>query len=365
MIELQNYLRKYGLDKLVEEYHINVKKHDKYNNLVGLKYNQILSPPESKIAQQCRGIIVDLDNDFNIVCRSMDRFFNYGEVNAEDVDFKSAKIFEKLDGSLCQLYYYDNIWNVATSGSPSASGNVGDFDYTFKDLFWEVWNELGYELPVDTNSCYWFELMTPFNMIVVQHGGNDLVLLGGRNLTTMRELNPIVVAYHNHWRCVKTFPFNDLEAIQAVLRDMNGTEQEGFVVCDTNYNRVKLKCEDYVKKHRLVSSISQRNLLDVVRTNEESEVLLYCKQFDELFNDIKSRYEYLRGEIHGFYNAIKHIDDRKQFAALATTQKFSGVLFGVKYGKASSIESALADMNIKNLEQWLELKPESVSDLGE
>lgn len=357
---LQNYLRNYGLDGIQSNLSIVARRHNKYNNLVLLKYHQINSPMNNPITQMCRGIILDENNDWQVVCRAYDKFFNYEEICAAPVDFENAKIFEKLDGSLCQLYYYDGHWNIATSGSPDASGNVGDFNYTFADLFWKVWKEHGYTLPIDTKSCYVFELMTPYNTIVVQHKVNSLVLHGGRNLNTMRELNPVIEAHHNHWQCVKSFPFDSIEAIHAMLSDMSGTEQEGFVVCDINYNRVKMKCEDYVVKHRFISSMSQRNLLDIVRTNEGSEVLLYVKQFDELYHDIRSKFERLRGEIHGYYNAIKHIDDRKQFAAMATTQKFSGILFGVHFGKVATIEDALATMNIKNLEQWLDLK---VSDL--
>ena len=37
-------------------------------------------------------------------------------------DWQSSKIYEKLDGSICALYYYEG-WNVASSTKPDASGS--------------------------------------------------------------------------------------------------------------------------------------------------------------------------------------------------------------------------------------------------
>jgi hypothetical protein len=51
-------------------------------------------------------------------------------------------VYAKEDGSLCQLFWYDNKWNIATSGSPDASGNVGDWGFTFEELFWKIWEKI-------------------------------------------------------------------------------------------------------------------------------------------------------------------------------------------------------------------------------
>jgi len=311
----------------------------------------------NKIVQQCRGIIIDEADDYKIICRIFDKFFNFSEGHAAKIDFENSRIYEKVDGSLCQLYYYDGEWRVSTSGSPDAGGSVGDFNKTFKELFWETWSDLNYKLPDDTNISYAFELLTPYNTIVVQHKDSTIALLGARNLVTQKELNPIIESHQNGWQCVKTFDFEDREEIEKILKGMNGSEQEGFVVCDINsYNRVKMKCEDYVKKHRLVSCMSQRNMLDAVRTNEGDEILLYAPQFEKLFWEIKCNYERLVGRIEGFYDATKHIEDKKEFALLVKDQKFSGVLFGLRHGKINSIRQGIADMNIKQLEQWLGMK---------
>jgi len=66
-MELQDYLRTAGLEKLVQTYNIKVNRHNDFSNLVCLKYSQIESPMREIIVQQCRGIILDETNNWQIV----------------------------------------------------------------------------------------------------------------------------------------------------------------------------------------------------------------------------------------------------------------------------------------------------------
>ena len=108
-MELQDYLINRGLTQLVEEYKIKVNRHSAIDNLVCLKYSQLESPIGEKIVQQCRGIILDEVNNWEIVSYPYDKFFNYGEAHAPELDWMSAKVYEKLDGSLMTLYFYNRI----------------------------------------------------------------------------------------------------------------------------------------------------------------------------------------------------------------------------------------------------------------
>lgn len=361
MLAVQNYIKEHGLDALCNNFAINAKRHSKYNNLVLLKYSQLESPLSNPVVQECRGIILDEADDWKVVCYNYKKFFNYSEPNAAKIDFSKSKIYEKVDGSLMQLYYYNGEWNVATSGTPDASGDVGDFGFTFAELFWGVWNELGYSLPKDTNNCYAFELTTQYNLIVVQHQKSDITLHGGRNLETMKELNPVVEAHTNNWKCVKIFPFDSMDALLEVTNSLNGIEQEGFVVVDSSegeYKRVKLKCENYVRLAHLKESCttSKRQMLEIIRKNESDEFLSYFPQFTDMYYDIKLKLEHLIGKIEGFYEAVKDIEDRKTFALKVKDWKYSGAVFAMRFHEGTSVRGFLQDMQIKNLEEWLDVK---------
>ncbi len=53
---------------------------------------------------------------------------------------------EKVDGSLANMYYYDNKWHVSSSSLPDASGTISG-SLTISGLFWEIWKSKGYMMP--------------------------------------------------------------------------------------------------------------------------------------------------------------------------------------------------------------------------
>ena len=135
-MDVVDYLKMHSLEKLKNEFGIIVKE---YPDLYVLNYDQIESPKTHPIVQECRGLI--LDKNYNIVSRSFDRFFNYGENNTgENCNFSKCKIFEKLDGSLINVYYYNENWNVSTRGTAYAESYVGGYGITFKKLVYKALN---------------------------------------------------------------------------------------------------------------------------------------------------------------------------------------------------------------------------------
>ncbi len=371
-MELQNWLREYkGADPIAQlktEYAIDSKIHKEYPNLYLLKYNQIESDFNHKLVRQARGILFDRDNNWKVISRTYDKFFNHGESLAAPIDWATAKIYEKLDGSLAQLYYYDNKWQVATSGSPDASGEVNNWKFTFKDLFWKVWEELGYEVDIVTHMETYslaFELCTIYNKIVVSHPKNKLVLHGARSLCENPCCNFKEISIdnwghrtHSKYEIVKTYDLNNLDEVIQSCFAMNGLEQEGFVVCDANFNRIKIKSEDYLRWHYLKSSLaaSPRALLDIVRHNETSECIVGMPEYIEDFNKIKLKLWALVKSLATHYDAIKHITNQKEFALEAVKSRIPSALFSLRAGKVSSIKEYLSNMRIENLEEVLQLK---------
>ena len=358
-LKVVEFIKNNGLDALEKQFFIHVKRHGKYPNLVLLKYDQINSDFSQEMVRQCRGIILDETNDWKVVCYSYCKFANYGESYADKIDWENANVLAKEDGSLCQLFFYDNKWHVATSGDPSAGGQVNGFDYTFSELFWKVWNELGYILPdkQDNNKCYSFELLTPYNRIVVKHKVNRIVLHGIRNLSDLEQFLPNKIN-SNNWEIIKYFQINSIEEAIDKANNFNGLENEGFVIVDSvNFNRIKVKGKHYLTLAYLKESCgsSQRRLLELVRINEGVEFLTSFSEFSNDYYKIKFKYDILIKQIDSSYKMIEHISDRKIFASLATKNKYSGLLFNMKDKKINSFKEGLKDINIKVLEEWLDL----------
>ena len=355
MMELQNYLRQYGLDSLCSSYHIKSTRHQKYPHLICLKYSQIESPMGEKIVQQCRGIILDSAQDWQIVSYPYNKFFNYGEHHASTIDWSSAKVYEKLDGSLMVLYFYDGEWRVQSSGTPDAGGEVNGFGFTFAELFWKVWNELGYHLPQEREYCFIFELMTPYNRIVVQPKNNQIVLHGARNLDTLIESEPGFWANKYGWELVKSYPLTNWTEVIKAAEMLDPMDSEGYIICDQNFNRVKVKSPQYVAISHLREGFSTRRMLEIILTNEGEEFLAYFPEWTGLYEKIKDKYQSLIEEVEAAYQQYQHIETQKDFALAIKHLPYSGILFSLRSGKISSVKEALRSCTIQKAEELLRL----------
>jgi len=354
-MELQNYLKTQGLKKLVEEYKIKVNRHSQIDNLVCLKYSQLESPMGEKIVQQCRGIIVDEADNWQIVSYPYDKFFNYGECHAPKLNWDTAKVYEKLDGSLMTIYYYQGEWRVQSSGMADAVGEVNGFKYTFSQLFWKVWQELNYQLPAETNYCFMFELMTPYNRIVVRHDRHKLVLHGVRNKLTLEEENPSIWSDEYSWQLVESYPLQTLAEIIAIADKLDPMQSEGYIVCDTEFNRIKVKSPQYVAISHLKTGFSTRRMLEIVATNEGEEFLNYYPEWTKIYQQIKAKYNNLIAEIEAQYQQYQSIAIQKDFAIAIKHLTYSGILFSLRSGKSSSVKESLAETSIQKLESLLQI----------
>lgn len=346
------HLRNGGtLADLETRYAIKVRRHGRFPNLVLLKYDQINSPMAEPLVQQCRALILDEADNWRPVAVPFFKFFNHGEPNAALLDWSTARVQEKLDGSLMTLYSHGDEWHVSSSGLPDAEGPTGH-GFTFHELFWRTWDQLGYALPVDANCCYMFELMTPYNRVVVPHKQSRIVLHGVRQLDTLRE-----VGLHNWpWETVREFPLNSLEAILTACAALNPLECEGYVVVDGGFNRVKVKSPQYVALAHMKDGMSTRRMLEIVRANESDEFLTHFPEFREMYDDVRGRFDALIAELDADYASIGHLSSQKDFALQACKSRCSSALFALRASKVSNLREFFAGATIQAVERALGLK---------
>jgi hypothetical protein len=360
------------LQQLSERYSIAVRRHPKFDELVMLKYDQIHSPMAEPVVQACRGIILDESRDWAVVCHSFDKFFNEGEPLAAPIDWNSACVFEKLDGSLIQMYHHAGAWHVATSGTPDAGGQVFDSGISFADLFWKVFHAQGLSLAdLDVPECdderagstrdwtrftFAWELMTPLNRVVVQHKTSRVALIGIRD--RVRNVECGVYQGPAKWPKVQAWPANTLADVKVVVEALDPLKQEGFVVVDRNWNRVKIKSPAYIALHHMRGNgnPSPKRALEVWLAGETQEILAAFPEWEPLFGEVEDRFHLLQDSLGHVYAGIKDIPIQKDFALKATKVRCSAALFAVRAGKAASIEAYLRAMPVDRLAELLELK---------
>jgi hypothetical protein len=354
-MELQQYLRANGLEELNREFKIKVNRHRDFSNLVCLKYSQLESPMAEIIVQQCRGIILDEARDWQIVSYPYNKFFNYGETHAPQLNWDTARVYEKLDGSLMTLYYYQKQWRVQSSGTADGTGRVGGFNYSFSQLFWQVWQELNYQIPQEIEYCFMFELMSPYNRIVVRQHSNNLVLHGVRNLKTLEEEEPHICGNKYQWKVANSYPLQTLEEIITACNTLDPMDCEGYIICDRDFNRIKIKSPEYVAISHLKTGFSTRSIIEIIVTNEGEEFLSYYPEWQELYSRIEARYRDLVNKIETEYIFYKTISSQKEFALAIQHLPYSGMLFALRAGKSNSIRECLQKTAINKLEQLLNI----------
>ena len=360
MLLTQQFLRDHPLAELSEKYAVSVRRHGKYPNLAMLKYSQINSPMAEPIVQECRGLILDEADNWRVVSFPFTKFFNHGEGHAAPIDWASAAVYDKLDGSLMTLYWYDRQWHVASSGMPDAAGGVNTAAMTFAELFWATWKSAGYQLPAaETGAirCYMFELMTPHNRVVVPYNIPRLVLIGARSLEpgAMHEIAPETIAPGFGWEHVQSYPLNSFDACMAAVQAIDPMQGEGYVVRDGSFNRVKVKSPAYVAIAHLKEGMSGGRLLEIVRLNESSEFLSYFPEWTHAYGEVRAAFDALCAALEADYARLKDIPVQKEFAMEALKTRCSGALFAIRKGTYKSVREYFANCPLSTLEQCIGL----------
>jgi hypothetical protein len=255
------------------------------------------------------------------------------------------------------MYYYNDEWLVATTGSPDAGGTILDYSVTFAELAWTVFMQESYKLDdFDVNYTYMFELCTPFNPVVVSHSSNSLTLIGVRNRTTLRE-ESIAQPKFTSFKLVDYLEYGlTIDEVRDELVKLDGLHNEGYVIVEwCTWKRVKLKHDDYVKYHRIKSSVTKRDILELVRTGEGNEFISYFHEFSSIYNNYLTKYNKLCELIEHDLNEFAKITDKKQFAIAISNIKWKVILFSIRDGHSKSVKEALSKLLLKNFEELMKL----------
>jgi hypothetical protein len=264
-----------------------------------LNYQQFADKNEYNVLT--RGLVIARDG--TIASCPFFRFFNYGEPHAARVDFDNADVLEKLDGSLVGVFFPEGdvtqpVWHFRSLISAYAR----DRGFAIKGfvlneaetpLLMEVepfLNHVRFSDDLKDHSLV-FEFISRANAVITryephQHG---LYLIGARHLTTLRELSEdeldelakrLTLRRPRRWRA------NSYEEVRAMMAHFP-QDYEGFVIRDrSSGERIKIKSEDYLRRHRLLTKLNYRSLVPVWLQGERGEIEAYFPQTVKIFDEI-------------------------------------------------------------------------------
>lgn len=331
---------------LKDQYSIIIKEKD---DRLLLKYHQI-DTPKCHLTNQCRGVIISHEKPYTYICRGFYRFFNYGEY-ASNINWNTAKVQEKVDGSLIRMYKYKGQVCVATSGNIDAFDSTLNTPWITKGI--DTYGALvEYITQGDTSYIkdgytYFFELTSPYNRVVVPHNESTLTFITVMDNNTGEES----FVCDTPFTSVKVFDFEvEMHNVIQMAEHLPFTE-EGYVVVDNNFNRIKVKSPAYLAVHRLKgeSSPTVRRITEMIETGETDEFLSYFPEYTDMFttvHDAIHRYTQALDNAYGF--VIANCIERKDIATVMGA--YSGYIFSRIDNKVSTSREYLKGMPIKKKE---------------
>ena len=288
-----------------------------------LKYNQLSSDFSNEIVKQCRGSIFYWNGvSAECVCRPFDKFFNVQEENADKIDWDSACVEEKVDGSLMKVWYHDGKWHLSTNGTIDAfKAQVNDYGLTFGDIFLRAARDPDLQHWCSTlvkAYTHLFELTSPETRVIIPYDDN-IYYLASINTKTKEEkcLTVLGVNYPEE------YSLSTLEECLAACEKMTRNE-EGYVVVDKYNHRVKIKSKGWLEAHYMANNgvITRKRIIAMIQNESIDDFLALMPEYTDMVEDIKKELLYLETLLDTAYDKFKTYERAKIYGVMGAYPGF-------------------------------------------
>ena len=290
--------------------------------------------PETRL---CRGLVVDRDGV--VVARPFPKFFTSAE-HEQDPSIgplppgAPVQVSEKMDGSLGILYPSRDGLAIATRGAFESAPATWATDY---------WRAHYDGLQPPPGVTWLFEIIYPANRVVVDYGGFEgLVLLAAIDIATGAD-----VGLPEAWPgpVVRTYPTGaSVDDARAVA---GGAGREGVVVRFAGPPgqpslRVKVKNSEYVRLHRLMTTVSPRTIWErrasgIPLTDMTGQVPeAFGAWVNAVVDRLDAQYRTIEAECRDALESVRqHAADRRALAdAIERSSLHPAVVFKMLDGRA-------------------------------
>lgn len=258
------------LETLIRDGYISRKFHNKFP-LAILNYTP-QAQYDAKLVwgfemNLCRGLIYNTET-FEVVARPFSKFWNinddrHPETLETNLPNEAPQLTDKLDGSLGVLYCWENENYVATRGS-----------FHSEQAEWATtWLQKSCpQLALPEDYTVLVEILYAENQIVVQYDFEGLVVLGIINNSTGVESSRDAVeiwlnGFSDVLHLVEKF---DKTLAECAAENVNN--REGYVATFSNGLKVKIKFEEYVRLHRVLTGLNVHSIWELLRDGQDKTV---------------------------------------------------------------------------------------------
>jgi hypothetical protein len=273
---------------------LNILKYDRKNP------NCDLNDPFTRV---CRGLVID-NTTREIVCFPPEKSINFQNLFQPGTDFSGVGIEDFIDGTMINLFNYNNQWHISTRSRIGANcswlGNK-----SFNEMFEDAKDNLDYS-KLETDKCYTFVLRHPENRIVMQYNKADLVFVQVRDLNTLNILNIYDYAEMLKSKGVevqlpKRHSFKNIDEITKYISDMDWQEQGLVFKIGNNRSKIRNQKYNYVKSMRGNNPKVFYNYLELRNNKMIKEYLHYFPEYSEEFQGYRDEINRMTNLLHKCY----------------------------------------------------------------
>jgi RNA ligase len=358
------------LDRYVSEGWLISQKHPSfplsiYNYSQSVQYGK----KWDEVTLACRGLIVDSKTG-KVIIKPFPKFFNYEEIPNEVPWDESShvQVQKKMDGSLGILFKYQGEWVMATRGSfTSVQAKKGLEIIKSK-----------YDLTkfID-HVAYLVEIVYPDNRIVVDFGKEEKIFFlsttPNLHFSEWEELKSSELNWATSLTLFKSSDILEEDIVETKtlhdgfdhlvyeeLKSMNTPNEEGFVLrfYPSNF-RCKIKFEDYVALHRIVTQVSSYDIWENLKNHGKLPEAFLKNVPDEFYewvkgveNEVSHQFGFLKSLHAAHVNSVLRygLNSRKLMAAAFMSIKDPRISTGVLF--------LIADEKDPDSKIWDMVKPE-------
>lgn len=327
-----------------------------------LKYNQFGSDFSNPIVKECRGSIFYKDpksGEVECVCMPFYKFGNYGESYVDEIDWITAKVMEKIDGSLIKIWHH-NGWHISTNGNINAynTENAAYENMTFGNVVDMALGGRTEEFldALNKDFTHMFELVSPYTRVTISYPETQLYYLSSRNMITMNEYivhQPLELFNEFNIKYPKYYFLTSLADCIEAANQMS-KDEEGFVVVDADFHRIKIKSPEYLlaSRARNNGAITTRTVLELMRENKLDDFLGYCPDYKDFVDKVLNSYKQLRNDMETqwcVYGSQTVNWSKKDFVVFAKSCKYKDYLFKRFDNKVANAEEYLQSLFMPTL----------------
>jgi RNA ligase len=196
--------------------------------------------------------------------------------------------------------------------------------------------EYNYQDIIVDKFTYLFEIIYPENRIVVNYGDQERLVLLGIIKTESGEELPYDDISFDGWDIVNKYDgIRDYSELKSKIEN----NAEGFVVRFSNGDRMKIKGEEYLRLHKVMTNLSTIAVWEVLSNGSNMDDLLKDVP-DEFYSKIKDyekslivQFNQLEEEYQNHFDSIRGLGIRKFFAQSALMFQHPSILFAMLDGK--------------------------------